>query len=349
MKKLFLLFLSIVILIFIHSDSIFPGIYGRPLIDSLVKYYKSYSNLGYNNARDTLYGKIDKVNDTLEGAYGGYRIYMDPTEDPSSWAYDHGINCEHTWPQSLGADTGLPEGDMHHLFPCEIGANGDRGSLPFGDVDDNSTDRWYIEDTYYTSKPTSNIDAYSERLDNVNFEVREEQKGRTARAMFYFYTMYEDYYLNEDSDTSFFNGQKDNLYLWHTQYIADGNEINRTNAIANYQEGKPNPYVLDSTLVRRAFFPELGIDKNKNCIARIELFVITHNSININYHSNNKINNANIYIFDIIGKKIYSSRINIHEGDNTEIIKLNNMKSGQYFIIIKHDNSIILKKRFILL
>ncbi len=353
MKKQIFLILILFSLVIVQADTIFPGVTGRPLIDSLRKYYKSYSNLGYDAARDTMYGKIDKVNDSLECVYSGYKIYMDPTEDPSSWAYSNDINCEHTWPQSLGADTGLPEGDIHHLFPTEVGVNSERGSLPFGDIDDTLTDRWYYDNNIYYSIPTSNIDEYSERLDNVRFEPREKQKGRTARAMFYFYTMYEDYYLAEDSDTSFFNDQKYNLYLWHVNFPADSVEVARTWAIADYQEDKPNPYVLDSTLVRRAFFPELSLEEDnhrfdKDYIEYLSIDYSLNSEIKIKYSINCDFNNINIGIYNILGNNIYKSVNNCTKGEN--IIKINtNIKQGKYFIIIKNNNQVLAQKTFIIL
>ncbi|MDY6788099.1 MAG: endonuclease I, partial [candidate division WOR-3 bacterium] len=112
MKKIlfiYLLFCSLVI----SSEVLFPGIMGEDLIDSIIANYKSYSNLGYDNGRDMLYGVIDNHNDSLTGVYTGFTMYIDPAQDPSVAAYDsnRGINCEHTWPQSLGA-SGLARGDL---------------------------------------------------------------------------------------------------------------------------------------------------------------------------------------------------------------------------------------------
>ena len=132
-KMLFisLLFCSLVI----NSEILFPGIIGEDLIDSIIANYKSYSNLGYDDGRDVLYGTIDNDNDYLTGVYSGYTIYLDPSADPSSDAYNKGINCEHTWPQSLGA-SGLAKGDLHHLYPTREESNSARGSLPFDEIDD---------------------------------------------------------------------------------------------------------------------------------------------------------------------------------------------------------------------
>ena len=43
---------------------------------------------------------------------------------------------------------------------------------------------------------------------------------------------------------------------WHELDPADENEIERTWHIAPYQQNKPNPFILDETLIIRAYFPD---------------------------------------------------------------------------------------------
>ena len=52
----------------------------------------------------------------------------------------------------------------------------------------------------------------------------------------------------------FFEVQKEVLRTWHEQEPVDVDEISRTWKIADYQEDKPNPFILDETLVERAYF-----------------------------------------------------------------------------------------------
>ena len=70
-----------------------------------------------------------------------------------------------------------------------------------------------------------------------------------ARTMFYFYTMYLDI-----ADEYFFEVQKDILNTWHAQDPVNEDEISRTWQIAEYQENKPNPFILDESLVERSYF-----------------------------------------------------------------------------------------------
>ena len=229
------------------------GTAGQPLLDYVILNYKSSSTLGYNNARDVMYSIIDLEDDnSLKGIYTNYTIFLDPAQDPRPQTNAFNMNCEHSWPQSMGAGSEPQKSDLHHLYPARGNVNSSRGNKHFADIDDNDTDKWWRFDYYETSIPNEFIDEFSE-VDNGNgvFEPREDVKGNIARSMFYFYTMY-----NDVADTNFFNIQKETLYDWHRQDPVDANELNRTLAIAGYQENKPNPYVVDSTLVRRIWFEE---------------------------------------------------------------------------------------------
>lgn len=231
------------------SGSIFPSLYGKTLIDSLRYYFKTTTTLGYDNARNKMFGSIDNFNDTVQCVYTGDRIQvLNNTGSPKDSAYLRGFNTEHTWPQSLGA-TGIAASDLHHLFPTRADVNNARGNLPFNDIPDPLTQKWWRLNYNQTSIPTSFIDEYSESR-SVDFEPREDHKGNVARAMFYFYTMYK-----EQSDTNFFHAQKNVLLQWHYLDPADYREFQRNDTIAFFQQKKKNPFILDSTLIRRAYFP----------------------------------------------------------------------------------------------
>ena len=227
--------------------------FGDQLFDFLNDNYDASNTLGYNNARDVMYSEIDiKAGNQLTGVYSGYTITLDLSQDPSTNAYEQGINCEHTWPQSLGAGSEPMKSDMHHLFPTKSNVNSSRGNDPFQDVPDEDTDKWYRDDYYIETIPTEFIDEYAEKFnppnqDDERFEPREEQKGNTARAMFYFYTIYVDQTTEE-----YWELQDETMINWHLTDLPDETEINRSNLIASYQ-GNNNPYVLDPSLVGRVF------------------------------------------------------------------------------------------------
>ncbi len=232
-----------------QQQSIFPGLTGRQLIDSLRANYKPAHVLSYDDARDKMFGEIDNYNDSVSCVYSGYTIYIDPSADPSTDAYNKDMNTEHTWPQSMGAGDGNAKSDLQHLFPCRAEVNSSRGNDPYADIDDQDTDKWWRNDYYLTTIPTSHIDEYSEKDNDGYFEPREDHKGNAARAIFYIYTMYK-----EQLDTTFFYIQKETLRRWHNQDPPDAREYEREDRIAPYQDGKKNPFILDTTLVRRAYF-----------------------------------------------------------------------------------------------
>ena len=233
-----------------QNQDIFPGLTGQRLIDSLRANYKPLHVLDYDTARDTMFAVIDNHNDSVTCVYSGYTVWLNPQNDPSSDAYSKDMNTEHTWPQSMGADQGNARSDLHHLFPCRAQVNSSRGNAPYDEIGDPATDTWWRLDYSQSSIPVEDIDEYSEKdNDSEEFEPREDHKGNAARAVFYFYTMYK-----EQADTDFFNRQKDILRQWHEQDVADNTEFERNDRVAVYQGGKKNPFILDSTLVRRAYF-----------------------------------------------------------------------------------------------
>ena len=141
MKSKIILF--ILLLSNLFSETLFPGVFGNDLKQLIINNYKTSSTLGYNNARDIMYSEIDiKPGNQLTGVYSGYTITLDLSQDPSTNAYNQGINCEHTWPQSLGAGSEPMKSDMHHLFPTKSNVNSSRGNDPFAESIDGLTDKW---------------------------------------------------------------------------------------------------------------------------------------------------------------------------------------------------------------
>ena len=228
-----------------------PGNTKTNLFNFLINNYKTSSTLSYNSARDVMYSIIDLASDnTLKGIYTNYTITIDPTQDPRPQTNALNMNCEHAWPQSMGASGSPQKSDMHHLYPSRGIVNSSRGNKPFDEIDDSQTDKWWRLDYYETSIPSQFIDEFSEvDNDNEKFEPREDVKGNIARSMFYFYTIY-----NDVANQNFFDIQKDILYNWHKEDPVDEIELSRTYAIAGYQNNIPNPFVLDSSLIKRIWF-----------------------------------------------------------------------------------------------
>ena len=248
--KIYPLILVLVVQCYSQTQTVIgPGLSGQDLWDFIYTNYKTTSTLGYINARDTLFSVIDLHDDSLLSCvYTGFTIALDPAVDPSTDAYDKGVNCEHTWP-SVYHEPQIS--DMHQLFPCKVNVNWSRGSDPYAEIPDVNTDQWFRLDSVQTTIPTEYIDEYAEKeIDTPeSFEPKEDHKGDAARAMFYFYAIY-----NDVANTNFWNVQKDILLLWHYNDPVDPWEYNRSNLIGSYQDNIANPFVLDSTLAKRIWF-----------------------------------------------------------------------------------------------
>lgn len=230
------------------QEYIAPNLTGESLQQFILQEYSVSNPLGYNGARDQMYGSIDNVNGQIIGVYTGYTITSNNRTD----AFNKGINTEHVWPQGLFDSDEPMRGDIHHLFPTRVEANSARSNYPFDEIPDNLADKWFYLSGESSGIPSTNIDLYSELDSGRAFEPREDFKGNVARAIFYFWSVYQTRAVVKD-DVSFFNGMKDVLYDWHKLDPVDQAEWNRSLGVEQAQ-GNRNPFVHDSTLVERAYF-----------------------------------------------------------------------------------------------
>ena len=216
--------------------------------------------LSYDMARDTLFKHIYGHDDSLTCIYTGWTLYMDPKRDPTTTVYRNGqasgLNTEHTYPRNKGAEEGKKGfSDMHHLYPARVDVNEQRSNYPYQEIDDADTKIWYYQNIASNTKPRSQVERYSEWNNNM-FEPREDSKGNIARSLFYFYTVYRQDALA--ADAFFFERQRKFLCEWHYLDPVDSMEWERTFRIAAYQDGKPNPFVLDCSLAARTYCKNTG-------------------------------------------------------------------------------------------
>jgi len=247
--------------IWIRDDATAQGVIadgetGDALVQSLQATYGSAPTLGYDIARDSLYRTIYNEGGIVEAIYTGFTVPVDPNgSDASQQAGDGGVNTEHIWPRSQGSEEEPALSDMHILAPALNTVNSDRSNYAFGDIPDADTDTWYFEDQQQSVTPTSNIDAWSELDDTPSvrndrrFEPRESVKGDVARAVFYFVTMYPD-----RANLQFYEQQRQTLFQWHQDDPADATEVRRNIIKASYQGNEVNPFIVDPTLIDRAYF-----------------------------------------------------------------------------------------------
>ena len=323
------------------QQSVFPQLTGIELFEQLQENYTPVKVLPYSEARDVMYSNIYNHNDSVYGVYSNYALYLPPNADPSTYLWmngsANGINTEHTYPRSKGADEDSGNGfsDMHHLFPTRAAVNEARLNYPFSNIVDEQTSYWYRHDQRLTVIPSTQIDQYSEKVTGF-FEPREDHKGNVARAMFYFYTIYRQ--QADAADPDYFEIQRQTLCSWHYQDPVDEKEWERNIKIASFQDDKPNPFILDCTLASRIYcleFPE-------NCLlTSIIPKQLKKKSIKV---FPNPIKNGALLSFtlerssdvkyiltNMYGKMLYqSTNRTFPKGLHTMKLKLNSIPSGIY-------------------
>ena len=271
MKK----FISLFAFLFVHAglvaqtvpqQIIFEGLTGNQLLDSLAVHYYPKTVLNYNNARDQMFSYIYNEDGVVYCIYTGDTILIDEGEpNPRTIANNHSPNwnTEHIYPQSKGAQSGFSNSDLHHLQPTRADVNSSRGNSPFGFVPDELVSNWWGPDGSQTTQPAGDLSLYSRAMGSSRFQPRHEMKGNSARAVFYFFTVYRDQAI--EADPSFFSSMMEDLRVFHNENQVNLLEAERNEAIALIQ-GNINPFILDTTLVRRAYFenydPEIIVDGN---------------------------------------------------------------------------------------
>jgi len=204
------------------------NLYDNNLKEALLALVNNHTSLGYDTGRNTMYQVVDNVGGYVECVYTGQQF----TSGNIAHMTSQGMDCEHTWPQSLGA-TGTAKSDLHHLFPTASVANNARGNLPFGVV---VNPNWEMNGTKRGTN-SSGVAVY---------EPRDAQKGVTARAMMYFAIRYSNPYA------PFFNNQEAVLKQWNANFPVGTHENDRNNAIAGYQ-GKKNPFIVHPYFAQRIY------------------------------------------------------------------------------------------------
>jgi endonuclease I/type IX secretion system substrate protein len=320
----------------VAQDIIEPCKFGQPLIDALQAAYTPDNPLGYGPARDILYSEIDNNGMELSCIYTDFTVTLEAGVDPSVSAFSGGINAEHVYPQSFGAGSEPMKSDMHNIFPSKVNVNESRGNCPFNEVEDNDTDKWFYLDMQSNNIPIVDIEKYSEKdEEDCAFEPREQVKGDIARAVFYFYATYQSI-----ANASFFSAQKNILYQWHINDPVDNTESTRNSLIA-LQQGNLNPFIVDSTLVRRAFFEADASypEGDEDCyslptgiadMTRTDWVNISSNFIQeevIVYSNKNK---GAISIFDTQGRLIKTSNL-----ENESPINVNDFAQGVYILHVQ--------------
>ena len=240
---------------------LFPGLTGQPLLDAVRAQYRPAATLGYDVARDSLFAREQRLYGALTCVYTGFSVVLTPGADPSTDAFNKGINTEHTYPQSMGAVVEPSKSDMHHLFPVRDNVNSARNNHPYGEIPDAETDGWYRLDQSQSTIPTVAIDEWSE-LDNAEPEPalprpassRARTTPATPPAPCSTTARCTPSASRRPAPTSSSRRSGRRCSQWAREDRVDAREYDRMEWIAAASRETENPFVLDSTLARRAFF-----------------------------------------------------------------------------------------------
>lgn len=199
------------------------NLWGGDLVDELASTVAGQTVYSYSAAREHMFGDYDNVDGSVQCVYTGAWIQTSGIPDPNT------MNCEHTWPQSMGAE-GDARSDMHHLYPTLNSPNSIRGNLPFGDV---------VVQNWEQGGSQRGADAGGVTV----FEPRDVHKGDCARSMFYFALRY-------DNPSDFLNFQEATLRAWSEADTVSLKERDRNDAIEALQHNR-NPFVDHPGWLRR--------------------------------------------------------------------------------------------------
>lgn len=181
---------------------------------------KDHAEIGYIQARSALFSNIDGDGRSAECRYTGEEIKYMAQPLPNKGA------VEHAWPL-----TRLPSearADLHHMYITIPEARVARANLRYGDV------------LVAVWKQGGSRSGPSKRVVPV-FEVRPEQRGDVARAVFYVATMYE---------LEIPDAEEKILRDWSKKDRVSKEEKLRNQKVAAKQ-GSRNPYVDYPNMVNR--------------------------------------------------------------------------------------------------
>lgn len=209
--------------------------------ERLKRLYQDHKVHTDSKARTYMYNDVDCDNNQIVLIYSGtkYQWKCHQTIKPDG----NILNAEHLIPQStFGSKTPMVS-DLHSLVPAASGLNNRRSNYNFTEVDYSQCKQFCRDMTCQTTMP-EDPDSYSCLTNSKTWMPIKQDRGRIARAVFYFYTMYPQYPISV-GDVNLFK-------RWNLEYPPSSFETLRNDRL-NETQGNRNPYIDDPTLVDQAF------------------------------------------------------------------------------------------------
>jgi endonuclease I len=251
------------------------------------------------------------------------------------------FNREHSFPRSWFGNNSAHAifDDAFHVIPSDKRVNSIRGNLAYSEV----------ATANYTSlngskRGNSSITGPTGDV----FEPADQYKGDIARGFFYLAVRYQDdigsWEANDSDGDSMLDGSNnkvfeqwalDMLYNWHINDPVSQKELDRQEAIFAHQDNR-NPFIDNPQYVQDIWQSALSV----NQFEETSTFSLYPNPVSANTFYITTTANANIVIYDILGKLVIKDRVTPTDKD----IDISNLKAGMYIVKITQNNKSISKK-----
>ena len=203
--------------------------------------YQDHIIYDYYTSRSFLYSYPDCSNNKLSLLYTyeyfDFECHLNKIPDSKL------VNAEHIVPQSFFKS--LPEAgsmvaDLHHIYASGAKVNNARGNMPFTEINPaiEHCSKWCLanECSKNISELSGNYSDFS-CVYKSKFVPIPESRGKVARAVLYFFTIYHG------TNLSISRVGDVNLFLkWNKEYPPTVEDIKRNNRV-NITQGNRNPYV----------------------------------------------------------------------------------------------------------
>ena len=217
--------------------------------------YRDHTSFTYKNARVLMYNELDCYDDKIFLLYGNdtydWKCHTASGDIPNAQS----VNAEHVVPQSTFNEKAPMVSDLHHLISSDSPGNNARSNYPFGELEDMTKCKKFCRNFVCTGNvPSSDIESYSCLFDGsggTHFMPRGPERGVVARAVMYFYTVYDEYFDENDGGNTA-AGHIRTFLDWNDRYPPMHYEQERNEKIAMLQ-GKRNPYVDNPAIARKAW------------------------------------------------------------------------------------------------
>ncbi|MGJ8593416.1 MAG: endonuclease [Aquaticitalea sp.] len=216
--------------------------------------YNALDGLYATSDRDIYYENDNTILDLYSERPNGADAYSYTYGSDECGNYNSEGDCynkEHVIPQSVFNDASPMRNDGHQVIPTDGRVNGFRSNYPYGVAGSLVSQSGITNPTTNGSKLGNNLNSgYSAGYTGIVFEPIDEFKGDIARIYFYFVTRYQSQ-VGAWSSYAMFDGSTDKvldepflniLMTWHLNDPVSQREINRNNAVYNFQNNR-NPFI----------------------------------------------------------------------------------------------------------